>query len=49
MVQPITRSAYYDAYYGNMQVPKFTGTEAVSYTHLSCQILSFTLCWTWTR
>lgn len=27
MVQPITRSAYYDAYYGNMQVPKFTGTE----------------------
>ncbi len=27
LVHPITRSAYYDAYYGNMSVPKFTGTE----------------------
>lgn len=27
MVHPITRSAYYDNYYGNMASPKFTGTE----------------------
>ena len=32
MVHPITRSAYYDNYYGNMSAPKFTGTEEPAMT-----------------